>query len=111
MKLKTFTAIAAAALGGAAFADFPVAVPGIGEASVACNVRRYFSPKCDFAPSAEAEKVEILFPLDGFKTWNALKSPTYGAIHVEVRPRETFGGVGRALVADVKASGKIKINA
>ena len=36
MKLKTFTAIAAAALGGAAFADFPVAVPGIGEAPVAC---------------------------------------------------------------------------
>ena len=98
--------------GGVRAYDYEVAVHALCfGGDVARNVRRYFSPKCDFAPSAEAEKVEILFPLDGFKTWNALKSPTYGAIHVEVRPRETFGGVGRALVADVKASGKIKINA
>ena len=94
--------------GGVRAYDYEVAVHALCfGGDVARNVRRYFSPKCDFAPSAEAEKVEILFPLDGFKTWNALKSPTYGAIHVEVRPRETFGGVGRALVADVKASGKI----
>ena len=94
--------------GGVRAYDYEVAVHALCfGGDVTRNVRRYFSPKCDFAPSAEAEKVEILFPLDGFKTWNALKSPTYGAIHVEVRPRETFGGVGRALVADVKASGKI----
>ena len=73
--------------------------------AVSHEVRRYFSPKCDFAPSADAEKMTVSFPLDGFKIWKTLKSPTYGALHVEVRPREVFGGRGNPLVADLTACG------
>ena len=70
-------------------------------------VKRFFSPKCHFEPSVEPETMRVSIALDEFKAWNSLKSRTWGALHVAVRPREVFGGLGRALVADVKASGKI----
>ena len=68
-------------------------------------VRRYFSPKCDFAPSADVGKIDVSFPLDKFKKWLTLKSPAYGALHVEVRPCEVFGGAGKPLVVDLTARG------
>lgn len=64
--------------------------------------RYYFSPKCHFAPSADTGTMQVSFPLDGFKKWNSLKSRSYGALHVEVRPREIFGGLGRAIEADAQ---------
>jgi hypothetical protein len=71
------------------------------------GVKRYFSPKCHFAPSADTGTMTVTYGLDEFKAWNSLKSRNWGALHVAVRPRETFGGVGRALEADVKAAERI----
>ena len=45
--------------------------------------------------------MKVSFPLTGFKKWNELKLRTYGGIHVEVRPREIFGGQGMPISADV----------
>ena len=66
-------------------------------------VRRFFSPRCQFAPSAEDSAMKVEIPLARFKKWNALNSRDGGALHVEVRPREIFGGLGRALEADVQS--------
>ena len=64
--------------------------------------RYYFSPKCHFAPSADTGTMQVSFSLDGFKKWNSLQSRSYGALHVEVRPREIFGGLGHAIEADAQ---------
>ena len=88
--------------GGIRAYDYEVTVYAVcfgGDASKA--TRRYFSPQCHFAPSVDTGMMQVSFPLDEFKKWCALKSPTGGAIHVEVRPREIFGKTGRALEADV----------
>ena len=66
-------------------------------------VKRFFSPKCHFAPSAEPETMQIGIALNEFTKWNSLKSKNWGALHVEVRPREIFGGLGRAIEADVQS--------
>ena len=66
-------------------------------------VRRFFSPNCHFAASAEPGTMKVDVPLDEFKTWNSLKARSWGALHVAVRPREIFGKTGRALEADVNA--------
>lgn len=94
--------------GGVRAYDYEVAVDAIcfgGNAQR--GVKRYFSPKCHFAPSADTGTMTVTYGLDEFKAWNSLKSRNWGALHVAVRPRETFGGVGRALEADVKAAERI----
>ena len=58
-------------------------------------------------PFADTGTMTVTYGLDEFKAWNSLKSRNWGALHVAVRPRETFGGVGRALEADVKAAERI----
>ena len=53
--------------------------------------KRFFSPKCDRSPEADAEDVKVWFPLDGVAEWKSL--------HVSVRPREIFGGFGAPIAA------------
>ena len=65
-------------------------------------VRRFFSPNCQFAPSADTGTVKVELPLGEFKKWNSLKARSWGALHVSVRPREIFGGTGAAIEADVR---------
>ena len=50
---------------------------------------RFFSPKCDRSPEADTEDVNVRFPLDDVAEWKSL--------HVSVRPREIFGGLGAPL--------------
>ena len=89
-------------VGGVRAYDYEVCVHALCfGGDVVREVRRYFSPKCTFAPCAEPEMMEVSFPLTGFKKWNELKSRSYGGIHVEVRPREIFGGQGAPISADV----------
>ena len=64
-------------------------------------VRRFFSPQCHFAREAEPETMKVRIALGGFAKWNSLKSKNWGALHVSVRPREVFGGLGRPLEVDV----------
>ena len=66
------------------------------------SVKRVFSPGIQFAPACDAGNVRASFELDEFKSWNALKSRSWGALHVAVRPREVFGGMGAAVEADVQ---------
>lgn len=90
--------------GGVRAYDYEVAVDAIcfgGNAQR--GVKRYFSPKCHFAPSADTGTMTVTYGLDEFKAWNSLKSRNWGALHVAVRPRETFGATGAAIVAEVKA--------
>ena len=42
--------------------------------------------------------MKVTYVLDEFKAWNSLKSRNWGALHVAVRPRETFGATGRELM-------------
>ena len=55
-------------------------------------------------PFADTGTMTVTYGLDEFKAWNSLKSRNWGALHVAVRPRETFGATGAAIVAEVKAS-------
>ena len=69
--------------------------------NVQSETRRFFSPKCDHAASAEPEKMTIDFPLDAFKPDCLPASKHDGALHIEVRPREIFGGTGRPITSDI----------
>ena len=66
-------------------------------------VRRFFSPKCHLAPSAEDATMKVVVSLDEFKVWYLLTPKDRGALHVAIRPREIFGGLGRALEAEVQS--------
>ena len=63
---------------------------------------RYLPPKCMFAPAAEDSSLTVEIDLAEFTSWNSLRSRSYGALHVAVRPREIFGGTGAAIEADVQ---------
>ena len=90
--------------GGVRAYDYEITVDAVCFGGDAARiVRRFFSPKCHFAPSAEDAAMKVEVPLDGFKKWNALNGRGRGALHVAVRPREIFGGLGRALEADVSS--------
>lgn len=64
------------------------------------SVRRVFAPDCHFAPLADGETMKVELSLREFRKSRALKSPKTGALHVSVRPREVFGGIGRAIETD-----------
>ena len=68
------------------------------------SVRRVFAPDCHFAPLADGETMKVELSLREFRKSRALKSPKTGALHVAVRPREVFGGVGRAIETDAICS-------
>ena len=68
------------------------------------SVLRVFAPDCHFAPLAEGETMKVEMSLGEFRKSRALKSPKTGALHVAVRPREVFGGVGRAIETDAICS-------
>ena len=66
--------------------------------------RRVFAPDCHFAPLADGETMKVELSLREFRKSRALKSPKTGALHVSVRPREVFGGIGRAIETDAICS-------
>lgn len=68
------------------------------------SVRRVFAPDCHFAPLADGETMKVELSLREFRKSRALKSPKTGALHVSVRPREVFGGIGRAIETDAICS-------
>ena len=99
---RAFEKVVSGLVGGVRAYDYEVCVHALCfGGDVVREVRRYFSPKCTFAPCAEPEMMEVSFPLTGFKKWNELKSRSYGGIHEEVCPREIFSGQGAPISADV----------
>ena len=88
--------------GGVRAYDYEVTVDAICFGGDARRVvRRFFSPQCHFARDAEPATMNVRIALGGFVKWKALKSKNRSALHVSVRPREVFGGLGRPLEADV----------
>ena len=82
--------------GGVRAYDYEVTVDGVqfgGDARRA--VKRFFSPKAHWTPSAEPDTMQIDVPMGEFK------SQDWGGFHVAVRPREIFGRTGRALETDL----------